>query len=95
MNEFLLLIHGFLTLVKSYYLVPLLVVAGFVTAFSLSIRNAAWSDIRNMGTGFVETGRLAQLIFLERRAKRDLLTMIYCYELPPIIVLWVLAMFWG
>ena len=95
MKEFLSIIHSFLTFVKSYYLVPLLIVVVFARWYGASISKAASSDIRNAGTGFVETRRLGQLIFWERRARRDLPTMIFCYGLPPIIALWVLAMFLG
>jgi len=89
------LLHDFLSFVKAYYWVPLILIASFGAYYGLSIHRAAWSDIRNTGTGFIETSRLAQGIFLERRAKRDWPTMIYCYGLPPIIALWIAVMFLG
>jgi hypothetical protein len=96
MSDFLLLVHGFLTFVKSYCFLPLTIaVATYAAGYSMSIRNSAWSDIRNVGTGLRETNHLVHVIFWERRSKRDLLTMIYVFALPPIIVLLVLSLIYG
>jgi hypothetical protein len=95
MNYCLLRIHDLLSLIKTYYFVIPILVCGFATYYSMSIRSAASSDIRNSGTGLPETVRLANLIFIERRLKRDWQTIVYCYGLPPAIVLWIVAMFLG
>jgi hypothetical protein len=96
MNNMVLLLHEFLTLVKSYYLVPVIVVCVYSLTYNMSIRNAAWSDIRHPpDAGFIEAHRLARLIFYERRSKRDWPTMIYCYGLPPVVIIFVVATFLG
>ena len=96
MSDFLLLIHSFMTFVKSYCFLPLAIaVAAYGATYGMSIRNSAWSDIRNTGTGVRETNHLAHVIFWERRSKRDLPTMIYVFALPPIIVLLILSLIYG
>ena len=96
MSDLLLLIHGFLTFVKSYCFVPLAIaVAAFGTAYGMSIWNSAWSDIRNAGTGVRETNHFSHVIFWKRRSKRDLPTMIYVFVLPPIIVLMILSLIYA
>jgi hypothetical protein len=96
MNDVLVLIHDFLTFVKSYCFLPLLLgVAAYAATYGISLRNSAWSDIRNTGTSVVETNRLAYAIFLERRAKRDPATVGYIFGLPPVIALLVLSLIYG
>ena len=96
MNDAPLLIHDFLTFVKWYCFFPLLLsVAAYAATYSMSIQNSASSDIRNGGTGVVETYWLAYAIFLERRAKRDPATMGYIFGLPAMIALLVLSLFYG
>jgi hypothetical protein len=66
-----------LAFVKTYCFLSLtLIVVAYAAAYGMSIRNSAWSDDRNMGTGLSETNRLAFVIFRERRSKRDLATII-------------------
>ena len=96
MNDGLVLIHDFLTFVRSYCFLPLLLgVAAYAATYGISLQNSAWSDIRNSGTGYIETRRLGYLIFLERRAKRDPATMGYILGLPPVIALLVLSLIYG
>lgn len=96
MNDPLVLVHEFLAFVKSCCFFPLLLtVAAYAAAYGMSLRNSAWSDIRNAGTGLAETNRLAFVIFRERRSKRDPATMIYIFAIPPMIALLVLSLFYG
>jgi len=95
MSNLLLLVHECLTFTKTYFLPLLVAVAVCAAAYGRSIRNAAWSDIRNPGIDFLETQRLGYLIFLERRSKRDWPTMSFCYGLPPIILLLALSLIYG
>jgi hypothetical protein len=96
MNNVLELVHHSLTFVKVYGFVPLVIfVAAYGAIYGKLVMNAAWADIRNPGTDFSETIRLARAMHYERRSKQDPFAMGYSYGAPAIIALLVLSLIYG
>jgi hypothetical protein len=96
MNNVLELVHHILTFVKAYAFLPLVIfVAAYGAVYGKQVMNTAWADIRNPGTDFSETMRLARTMHYERRSKRDPFAVGFSYGAPAIIVLLVLSLIYG
>src|SRR4051812_9810144 len=75
-------LHVVLSSVSHHIVVLFLVPMALVAFYGRKINQAAISDIRNTGSGWRETSRIAYLILLERYSKRHVPTMIISYGLP-------------
>ncbi len=96
MNNIVALLQGFLTFVRSYCLLPLIImVSVWGCIFKMRIWHAAWDDIRNPGTDVRETMHMAHVIYYERWSRRDPATIAYVCGLASTVALVILSLIYG
>jgi hypothetical protein len=96
MNNLLEPVQHLLTFIKAYCLLPLIVVGWiWTTVYQLRLMNAAWADIRNSGSGIVETTRIAHQIHYQRWSKRDLPMMLLYGYLCSVAAILFLSLIYG
>jgi len=96
MNTLLVLVPQFLTFIKTYCFLPLVIVlAVWGTLYGVGLWEAAWADIRNSGTDVRGTIRIVQQIRYERWSRRDPRTMAFYAGTFSIIALLILSLIYG
>ena len=96
MSNVLGLGQHFLALLRSYGFLPLgILLLLWAGTYNVRLLNAARADTRNSGSGYLDTMRLAHLIYYERRLKRDPATVAIIVGFPLVFGLLILSSMYG
>jgi len=86
-------LYDALKLIGHYAFYLYLVFSAFAAVYGMNIRKAALNDMRNTGSGWRETSRIAHAIVVERCLKRHKPTMIFYYGIPVVGIFMALSPF--